>query len=104
MKPQQQRINIELDPTQAEGTYSNFVLVGHTPSEIVLDFARMMPGMQKAKVFSRIIMTPPHAKMLLKSLQDNIKKYETQYGEIKIHGQESKNIGFGAPETDEENQ
>ncbi|MCP4570210.1 MAG: DUF3467 domain-containing protein [FCB group bacterium] len=102
MKPQQQRINIELDQGQAEGTYSNFVLVGHTPSELVLDFARMMPGMQKAKVFSRIIMTPSHAKMLLKSLEDNIKKYEKQYGEIKLHGHESKNIGFGSPVTDEE--
>lgn len=102
MKPQQQRINIELDQNRAEGTYSNFVLVGHTPSELVLDFARMMPGMQKAKVFSRIIMTPPHAKMLLKSLEDNIKKYENQYGEIKLHGHESKNIGFGSPDAGEE--
>ena len=96
MKPQQQQLKIDLAGDQAEGIYSNLALIVHSPSEIIVDFARMMPGMQKGKVFSRIIMTPPHAKMLLKTLEQNIKKFESQFGEIKIHGQEQKNIGFNA--------
>jgi hypothetical protein len=94
MKPQQQRLNIELEDKAAEGTYANMVMIGHSPSEIIFDFVRIMPGMPKGKVFSRIIMTPPHAKMLLKALEDNIKKFENQFGEIRIHGKEHKNIGF----------
>jgi hypothetical protein len=93
MKPQQ-RINIELGEEAAEGTYANLVMIAHSPSEIILDFIRVMPGMPKGKVFSRIIMTPPHAKMLLDALQENIKKFENQFGQIKIHGKEQKNIGF----------
>jgi len=97
MKPQQQRINIELPDDIAEGVYANLAMIVHSPSEIIIDFARVMPGRQKHKVQSRIIMTPPHAKMLLKALEDNIKKFEGQFGEIKIKGQESKNIGFQVP-------
>ena len=93
MKPQQ-RINIELKDEAAEGTYANLVMIAHSPSEIILDFIRVMPGMQKGKVFSRIIMTPAHAKMFLEALQDNIKKFENQFGQIKVHGKEQKNIGF----------
>lgn len=100
MKPEQ-RINIELDGQAAEGTYSNLALIAHSPSEIILDFARIMPGMQKGKVFARIIMTPAHAKMLLGALDDNIKKFENQYGTIKIHGKEAKNIGFAASSGEE---
>lgn len=96
MKPQKPQINIELRDAEAEGIYSNMVMVGHSPSEIILDFARIMPGAQKGRVYSRIIMTPPHAKMLLKALEDNLKKFESQYGTIKIHGKEQKNIGFDA--------
>ncbi len=102
MKPQKPQFNIELRETEAEGIYSNMVMVGHTPSEIILDFARIMPGAQKGRVYSRIIMTPPHAKMLHKALGDNLKKYETQYGDIKIHGKEQKNIGFDAGSNDED--
>ena len=94
MKQEPARINIELDGQAAEGTYSNLALIAHSPSEIIVDFARIMPGMQKGKVFSRIIMTPPHAKMLLNALEENIKKYEGQFGPIKIYGKEQKNIGF----------
>lgn len=97
MDKQQPRINIELNEKEAEGTYANLALITHSPSEIIIDFARIMPGTQKGKVYSRIIMTPPHAKLLLKALDDNIKKFESQFGEIKIHGKESqKNIGFAA--------
>ena len=93
-KPQQRKINIELGEKESEGIYSNLALIALSPQEIVIDFARIMPGRDKAKVYSRIVMTPGHAKMLLKALEDNIKKYENQFGQIKIMGQEDKNIGF----------
>jgi hypothetical protein len=103
MKQQQPRINIELGEKEAEGTYANLALITHSPSEIIIDFARVMPGTQKGKVYSRIIMTPPHAKMFFRALEDNIKKFENQFGEIKIHGKEqSKNIGFAASATPKE--
>lgn len=93
--PLDKQINIELGPDQAEGTYSNLVLITHSPAEFVLDFTRVLPGKPQAKVYSRIIMAPQHAKSLLRALEDNIKKYESQFGEIKIFGSDkSKNIGF----------
>ena len=94
----QQQINIELPEDQAEGIYANLAMLVHSPTEIVIDFARVMPRMAKAKVLSRIIMTPMHAKMLHQALSDNLKKFEDQYGEIKLHGTPGapgKNIGFG---------
>ncbi len=96
MKPQQPRLNIELNDKEAEGVYANLTLITHSTSEIIIDFARIMPGTQKGKVFSRIIMTPQHAKMLQKTLDDNLKKFESQFGKIQLHGQEQKNIGFAA--------
>ncbi len=92
-----QQINIELGEKEGEGIYSNFAMIVNSPTEIILDFARIMPRMPKAKVLSRIIMTPMHAKILLKTLEDNIKKFETKHGEIKIQGgpnMPSKGIGF----------
>lgn len=80
-KPNQ--INIELTPDQAEGTYSNLAIISHSQAEFIIDFTRVMPGTQKAKVQSRIIMTPAHAKMLSKALAENIAKFENQNGEIK---------------------
>ncbi len=97
MDMKQARINIELGEKEAEGIYANMVMIGHSPTEIIMDFIRVMPGAPKAKVQSRIIMTPAHAKMLHKTLEENLKKFEKQFGEIKIHaGQEAvaKNIGF----------
>lgn len=90
------QINIELGDAEAEGIYSNLVLITHSPAEFVFDFTRILPGKPKAKVYSRIIMAPQHAKSLAAALEDNIKKYETQFGEIKLHGGPSnqKNIGF----------
>jgi len=89
------QINIELGDTEAEGIYSNLVLITHSPAEFVLDFTRVLPGKPKTKVYARIILAPTHAKSLLKALEDNIKKYETQFGEIKTHGMEEKGkIGF----------
>ncbi len=92
----QQQINIELGDSESEGIYSNLVLITHSPAEFIFDFARVLPGKPKAKVYARIIKAPQHAKSFLLALQDNIKKYEDQYGEIKLQGidNKSKNIGF----------
>jgi len=81
-KQQQQPIPIELDEKAAEGIYSNFVLTAHTASEFVLDFARMVPGVNKAKVFARIIMTPQSAKSLSIVLSNAIEKFEESFGTI----------------------
>lgn len=80
----QQQLQIELKPEVAEGTYSNLAIITHSSSEVVTDFIQMLPGMQKAQVKSRIIMAPEHAKRLLLALQDNIRKYEAQFGTIKL--------------------
>jgi hypothetical protein len=83
-----QRINIELDEKASSGEYSNFVVVTHSPAEFVMDFTRILPGVPKAKVHSRIIMAPPHVKSFMMALKDNINKFEKKYGEIKVHQQE----------------
>ena len=102
-----QQINIELGEKEAEGIYANMALLMHSPTEIILDFARVMPRTPKARVLSRIIMTPMHAKMLLKTLEDNLSKFEKQFGPIKIHGephQAANPIGFeGSPNTPGDN-
>ena len=79
-----QQLQIELKPEVAEGAYANFALITHSSSEMILDFAQMMPGMPKAQVRSRVIMAPEHAKRLLFALQDNIQKYEAQFGPINL--------------------
>lgn len=95
MEPkQQQQINVELTEKESEGIYSNLALITHSPSEVIIDFCRVMPGVPKTKVYARIIMTPSHAKMLLNALDDNIKKFEAQFGQIKTYGKEDKGIGF----------
>ena len=98
-KPPTQQIQLELREAEAEGIYSNLVMIGHSPSEIILDFARFLPGTPKARVSARVIMTPQNAKSVLKTLEDNLKKYEEKFGEIKIQGDvDQKNIGFARPE------
>ena len=94
--PNEKQINIELGENEAEGIYSNLVLISHSPAEFVIDFTRVLPGKPKAKVYSRIIMAPQHAKSLLRALEDNIKKYEEQFDEIKVPTgpDKSKNFGF----------
>jgi hypothetical protein len=82
-KPKNQ-INIELSEEQAEGIYANLAMITHSPSEFVIDFIKMMPGVPKAKVKSRIIVTPQHAKRLLRALKDNISKYESIHGTIDV--------------------
>lgn len=90
----QQQINIELTEVEGEGIYSNLAIVSHSPSEFIVDFTRVLPGIKKAKVYSRIILTPSHAKSLMYTLKDNIEKYEKQFGEIKINREEHKEVGF----------
>jgi hypothetical protein len=77
------QINIELSEEIAEGTYSNLAIITHSNSEFVIDFIKMMPGVPKAKVKSRIVLTPQHAKRLMKALKDNISKFEQAHGPIK---------------------
>jgi hypothetical protein len=79
---EQNQMNIELPEEIAEGVYSNFAIISHSPQEFVVDFIRLMPGVPKAKVKSRIVLTPEHAKRLMKALADNVKKYEQQFGTI----------------------
>ncbi len=83
---EEQKLNINLTPEMAEGTFANLALIAHSSSEFVIDFARIMPGLKQASVKSRIILTPEHAKRLLYALQDNIAKYENQFGKIQIQG------------------
>ncbi|MDA3929341.1 MAG: DUF3467 domain-containing protein [Prolixibacteraceae bacterium] len=92
------QLNIELNEEIAQGTYSNLAIITHSTSEFVVDFVRVMPGVPKAGVKSRIILTPEHAKRLLMALQDNVKKYESQHGPIKVsQGQDPHMppMGFG---------
>ena len=77
------QINIELSENTAEGVYANLAMIAHSSSEFVIDFIRLMPGVTKAKVKSRIVITPEHAKRLLNALQDNINRYEKNFGDIK---------------------
>jgi hypothetical protein len=77
--PNQMAIEI---PSNLEAIYSNFALITHSPSEVVVDFARILPNMPKARVYARIMMTPMNAKLLLRALADNLSRYEAQYGEI----------------------
>jgi len=81
-KKQGKQMNIELSEEVAEGIYSNLAIIAHSQSEFVVDFVKILPNVPKAKVKSRIILTPQHAKRLLKALVDNVKKYEAQHGPI----------------------
>lgn len=92
---QEKQINIELSEKEAEGIYSNFVLISHSPAEFIIDFTRMLPGVPKTKVFARIIMTPQHAKSFSEALKENISKFEKEFGEVKmLKRQKQKNFGF----------
>ena len=78
------KIDIEIKPEVAQGHYANLAIITHSSSEFILDFAQNMPGLPKMQVNSRIIMTPEHAKRLLGALTENIRKYESQFGEIRL--------------------
>jgi hypothetical protein len=92
------QINIEL-PGDLEAIYSNFAIITHSPSEIVMDFARLLPNMPKAKVHARVLMTPLNAKLLLRALQENLAKYEEKFGEVHLPAEagfetQDRSIGF----------
>ncbi|MCB2212891.1 DUF3467 domain-containing protein [bacterium] len=93
--PQGQKIQIHIDEAVADGHYSNLVAINHSPAEFVLDFVRMVPMVPKAKVQTRVLMAPIHAKSLVKALEQNIKKYEDQYGEIKTQSPDGHDKTFG---------
>jgi len=90
-----QQINIELDADVAQGIYSNLAIINHSASEFVVDFVSIMPGVPKSKVKSRIILTPQHAKRLLKALADNVNRFESAHGEIKDFEQPPIPMNFG---------
>lgn len=81
--PDPNALNIELSETMAEGEYANLAMIAHSNSEFVIDFIRMMPGLPKAKVKARIVVTPEHAKRLLTALSENIERFEQSFGRIK---------------------
>ncbi|MDR2682444.1 MAG: DUF3467 domain-containing protein [Dysgonamonadaceae bacterium] len=91
-KQTQNNIQIELTEDVAQGIYSNLAVIAHSSSEFVVDFVSLLPGTPKAKVRSRIVLTPEHAKRLMHALIDNVKKYESQFGEIRLQ-----HPGFGTP-------
>lgn len=94
-KQKGQQINIELDEATAQGTYSNLAIINHSVSEFVVDFVNIMPGTPKSKVKSRIILTPQHAKRLLKALEENVKRFEQTHGEIKDYEKQPIPLNFG---------
>ena len=91
------QLNIELTEEIAEGIYSNLAIITHSNSEFVLDFVKVMPGVPKAKVKSRIVLTPQHAKRLLAALSDNISKFESIHGTIKQTEGVGIPMNFGGP-------
>lgn len=91
------QLNIELSEEVAEGVYSNLVMLAHSSEEFILDFIRVMPGVPKARVKSRIIVTPQHAKRLLHALAENIDRYERSHGEIDESQASNPAVHFGVP-------
>lgn len=93
----EQPLDIELSEEVAEGVYSNLAIITHSQAEFIIDFVRILPGIPKGKVKSRIIMTPQHAKRLLLALSDNMNKFENNFGEIDIEngGNPGFPINFG---------
>jgi hypothetical protein len=86
--PENPTLDIELNEEIAEGIYSNFAIITHSQTEFIVDFVRMMPGVPKGKVKSRIILAPQHAKRLLMALGDNLARYEHAFGEVEINDQQ----------------
>lgn len=93
-KQNRQQIEIELSEEEASGSYSNLAMITHSPSEFILDFVSVMPGMKKGKVVKRMIMTPDHAKRLAAALTDNIRKYEEEFGPVKLNERVEVPINF----------
>ncbi|MFA5620475.1 MAG: DUF3467 domain-containing protein [Weeksellaceae bacterium] len=95
MAEQKKNIDIEINDQLASGVYSNLAVINHSPTEFVVDFIQMMPGVPKAKVKSRIILTPQHAKRLVHALSENVSRYEQQFGEIKDNQGPAMPMNFG---------
>ena len=96
--PKTKQIQIELDEKVGSGEYANLAIVTHSAAEFVIDFTQVMPGMPKARVRSRVIMAPLHAKSFARALTDNVRKFEARFGEIKVSQEEwLKEFGFKAP-------
>ncbi len=91
------QLQIELSPEMADGVYSNLAIINHSNSEFVVDFIQMMPGLPKAKVKSRVILTPQHAKRLVRALADNVGRYEATHGAIADTELPGMPIHFGGP-------
>ena len=98
--PTDKKLNIELPEEVAEGIYSNLAMITHSNTEFVIDFIRLMPGVPKAKVKSRILLTPVHAKRLFQALSGNIRKYEAQHGTIKESENNIPPLNIGGPPSD----
>lgn len=94
---QEHQLNIELTEEIAEGIYSNLAIITHSQTEFVVDFVKLMPGVPKAKVKSRIVLTPQHAKRLMKALADNVQRYEQMHGKIKDIETNALPLNFGGP-------
>ena len=86
------QLQVELPQEVAQGEYANFAIITHSSSDFIIDFARVLPGLPKAQVKSRVILAPEHAKRLLGALQENIVRYEREFGAIKIPQQETRTI------------
>ena len=89
-----QQLQIELGAQEAEGIYSNLAIITHSPAEFIVDFTRVTPGVPRARVLSRIIMTPQHFKLLLNAMHENMDRFEQQYGEVRVDGQQDHPFGF----------
>ena len=96
-QPRGNQLNIEISEEVADGVYSNLAIITHSNSEFVLDFVRVMPGVPKAKVRSRILLTPQHAKRLMRALADNIGKFEQVHGPIRDTEMPEIPMNFGGP-------
>ncbi|MCB9190006.1 MAG: DUF3467 domain-containing protein [Flavobacteriales bacterium] len=101
-EPKEGQLNIELSEEIAEGIYSNLAIITHSSSEFILDFIRIMPGVPKARVKSRVLMTPEHAKRLMRALAENVAKYESQFGVVREadHSHGAIPMHFGGPKTE----
>lgn len=96
-QPRGNQLNIEISEEVADGIYSNLAIITHSNSEFVVDFVRVMPGVPKAKVRSRILLTPQHAKRLMRALADNVQKFEQVHGTIRESEMPEIPMNFGGP-------
>src|SRR5438477_1575730 len=93
-QPGAQQLQVELGEKEAEGIYSNLAIITHSPAEFIIDFTRVTPGVPRARVHARIIMTPQHFKLLLGAMKENMERYESQYGQVRSDGQGEHPFGF----------